>query len=280
MSISAQTYGVFQFGPEAKAAMENGSFDGSQNTTCTSGTCFNPYLNGQLYSTAFKEARLEELTPLECINAYSATFQSTRGNVFLIVEEGVMGVDDAYGSFSDIKRTGTCSAETSTKWVYSQFGAEARGCFEQEGNRFLPRLQANPSTWTPFLGHRVQRCLSKPTDQKCKLNFSVHLAIIVIAFNAVKTLTVLAGIFTLRNDPMLTVGDAVASFLREPDASTYSMCLVSQKEIHSSRSEWRARQQLRTFTINRHPWSSAVKRGKRWTVRLALVIIRIHLFPD
>jgi hypothetical protein len=35
MSRSAQTYSVIQFGPEAKAAIENGSFNGSQTTTAT-----------------------------------------------------------------------------------------------------------------------------------------------------------------------------------------------------------------------------------------------------
>jgi hypothetical protein len=259
MSTSAQTYGVFQFGPEAKAAMENGSFNGSQDSTSVMWDYYNPYLNGQLYRTAFKEGRLDEMTPLECINAYSTTFQSTRGNVYLIVEEGVMGVDDAYGFFPTIERTGSCSAETSTKWVYSQYGGEAGTCLAQEGNRFLPRLQADPTTWTPFGGHSVQKCFSEPTGQKCKLNFSVHLAVIVIVFNLVKMLTVLVGIFTLRNDPILTLGDAVTSFLREPDASTSNMCLVTQQEIHSAGSEWRARQQPRTFTSNPRPWSSAVK---------------------
>lgn len=272
MSISAQTYGIIQIGPEAKAAIESASFTGSQNTSYKAGEYSNPYVNGQIYAEAFSAGRLEELTPLECINAYSATFQSARGNVFLVVDEGLMGVDEAYGSFPYIERTSSCSAETSTKWVYSQFGGEAGTCFGQEAYRFLPRLQADPAIWTPFLGHQVRKCLSEPTGQKCKLNFSVHLAIIVIIFNAVKTVTVLAGIFTLRNDPMLTVGDAVASFLRHPDASTNNMCLVSQQDIHSAGAQWQARQQPRTFALNRYTWSSAVKKGKRWTVRLALVL--------
>ncbi|KAF2832450.1 hypothetical protein CC86DRAFT_401213 [Ophiobolus disseminans] len=282
MSISAQTYGVFQFGPEAKTAMERGSFDGSQNlTTAGNFEYYLPYLNGQLYSTAFKKGNLEELTPLECINAYSTTFQSARGNVYLIVDEGAMSANEAYGTFPAIERTSTCSAETSTKWVYSQYGGEAGTCFSQEGNRFLPRIRADPSAWAPFLGHPVKKCLSEPTGQKCRLNFSVHLAIIVIVFNAVKTLTLLISIFTLRNDPMLTVGDAIVSFLREPDASTSNMCLVTQQEIHSAGKHWRTRQQPRTFNANRHTWSSTVKRGKRWTVRLALlagIIVLVGLF--
>lgn len=271
MSTSAQTYGVIQFGPEAKAAIEAGLFNGSQITQYSSGTYSNPYVNGQLYAEAFKAGRLEELTPLECIDAYSVTFQSKRGNVFLVVDEGAMGVDEAYGSYDEITRSSTCSAGTSTKWIYRQFGGEAGGCFEQEAYRFLPRLRADPSIWTPLLGHRVRSCFSEPTGQECKLNFSVHLIIIVIAFNALKIVAILTGIFTLRNDPLLTVGDAVASFLHQPDATAHHMCLVSQRGIHIAGKDWPVRQQPRAFTMNPQRWSSAVKRGKRWTVRLASV---------
>jgi hypothetical protein len=47
MSLSAQAYGVIQFGPEAKAAIENGSFAGWRNITQQSS---NAYLNGLMYS--------------------------------------------------------------------------------------------------------------------------------------------------------------------------------------------------------------------------------------
>ncbi|KAJ8111878.1 hypothetical protein OPT61_g5625 [Boeremia exigua] len=275
MSTSAQTYGVIQFGPEAKTAIETGVFRGSQNTTWATfqDDGDNAYVNGQLYAEAFATGRLEELAPIECIDAYSIPFQSTRGNVFLVVDEGVMGIDEAHGSYSKIRRTEACSAGTGTKWIFQQFGGEAGGCFEQEAYRFLPRLRADPSTWTPYLGHRVRSCLSEPTGQKCKLNFSVHLFIIVIAFNALKVLAILISVFTLRNDPLLTVGDAVASFLRYPDATAHNMCLVSQQGIHSAGKDWPVRQHPRPFTINYPRWSAAVKRGKRWTVRLASVFV-------
>jgi hypothetical protein len=270
MSLSAQTYAAIQFGPEAKAAIENGTFDGSPNITSIGymGT-YNASLNGQLYSRALKSGRLQELTLLECIDLYSTTFQSTRGNVFLVVDEGVMNTTDAYGTFPSIYRSGTCSAETGTKWVYQQFGAEAGGCFAQEGYRFLPRLRADPSMWSPFLGLQVKKCLSESVGQQCKLNFSVPLAIVVIIFNAIKALTVLVGICQLRNDPMLTVGDAVVSFLQTPEPSSLNMCLASQADVHRSKLQWQELQQPRAYTNEWRSWSSSVKKGKRRMVWLA-----------
>jgi hypothetical protein len=113
MSLSAQTYAVIQFGPEAKAAIEKGTFLGSPNRVYAGpGLGSNAFLNGQIYSRAFESEKLEELTLLECIDAYSTTFQSTGGNVFLVVDQGVMNITDAYGIFPVISPHGECSAET------------------------------------------------------------------------------------------------------------------------------------------------------------------------
>jgi hypothetical protein len=279
MSLSAQTYAVIQFGPEAKAAIENDAFAGSPNLTYfPRWGSYNASFNGLLYSRAFERGQLEELTLLECIDAYSTTFQSTRGNVFLVVDEGVMNSTVVYGTFPIIDRSGSCSdtdkldttaADTSTKWVYQQFEAEAGPCFAQEGTRFLSRLRANPSMWSPLLGLPVNKCFSEPTRQKCKLNFSVPLALVVIVFNAIKALTVLASISQLRNDPMLTVGDAVVSFLQTSDPSLPSMCLASQADTHCSKSRWQELQQSRAYKSRCLTWSSSVKKGKRRMVWLA-----------
>jgi hypothetical protein len=230
---------------------------------------YNSTFNGQLYSEAYESGRLEELSLLECIDAYSITFQSTRGNVFLVVGEGVMNTTDAYGIFPSIIRSGQCAAETGTRWVYEQYRAESGGCFAQEGYRFLPELRADPDSWSPLLGLRVNKCFSERTGQNCKLNFSVPLVVVVIVFNAIKALALLVGISQLRNDPMLTVGDAVASFLQRPDPSSLNMCLISQGDIHRSTLGWQELQQPRAYTNNLPSWSSSVKKGKRRMVWVA-----------
>lgn len=143
MSLSAQTYGVFEFGPEAKNAIEDGSFAARNITADDTRTSF----VAQIYSRAFKAGILEELSLLECINAYSTAFQSTRGNVFLVVGERVMDASDVSVEFPDIDLDdpGSYSPLTGTQWVYGQFQSEASKCFTQESDRFLPRLQANAS---------------------------------------------------------------------------------------------------------------------------------------
>jgi hypothetical protein len=92
-------------------------------------------------------------------------------------------------------------------------------------------LQANASDWHPF-GARIEYCMSERVEQPCKLNFSIHLAVIVIVFNVLKLGAIIASTFILRETPLLTIGDAASSFLRDPDLFTADMSLVSQKDVH------------------------------------------------
>ncbi|KAH7390740.1 hypothetical protein DE146DRAFT_766784, partial [Phaeosphaeria sp. MPI-PUGE-AT-0046c] len=270
MSLSAQTYAVIEFGPETKAAIENNTYHPS-NLTMDGWGIDNRFFNHQIYADAYRAGRLQELSLRECIDAYSTAFQSTRGNVFLVVDKSVMPTGDVAVVFPkiDIDSPGTCSATTGTEWVYKQFKSRAGKCLSQETDRFLPMLQANTSTWAPLNGHPVKRCLSEPTGQKCKLNFNVPLAIVVIVFNAIKALTVLAAIIELRNDPLLTIGDAAASFLETPDSLSENMCLISQKDIHGTSSRLELQKPL-AYTIQRPTWASSVKEGKLHTVWLSL----------
>lgn len=143
------------------------------------------------------------------------------------------------------------------------------GIVKAKQNDFLNIKQRRQvdGLFDPEISHdHDQRLLSQHTGQKCKRYFSVHLALVVIIFNAIKALTILAGILELRNDPLLTVGDAVLSFLQTPDPSSRNMCLVSQAKIHSSKLRWRELQEPWRYTNKRNRWFSAVKEGKRCTV--------------
>jgi hypothetical protein len=53
-------------------------------------------------------------------------------------------------------------------------------------------LQAGPSNWTTFRHRKAEYCLSKQVNQICALRFSPSLAYVVITFNAMKLLLLLA----------------------------------------------------------------------------------------
>ena len=71
----------------------------------------------------------------------------------------------------------------------------------------------------------IDHCLSRRQTEKCQLQFSLPIMIIVIICNLTKAVCML---FTIRHrlaTPLLTLGDAVASFLKRPDIYTKNNCL-------------------------------------------------------
>ncbi|PLB45493.1 hypothetical protein P170DRAFT_389378, partial [Aspergillus steynii IBT 23096] len=81
-------------------------------------------------------------------------------------------------------------------------------------------------------------CLIKEEEQRCQLFFSLPLAIVVIICNATKAVCMLLAARVKRRDLLLTVGDALASFLTRPDSTTRGRCLLSRAEIARGPQAW------------------------------------------
>jgi hypothetical protein len=118
------------------------------------------------------------------------------------------------------------------------------------------------SSWSVNISNQdvpVQYCLAEePADMDdwCGLHFNTDILIIVCAVNFFKAVSVLfTWAFLVQRwhwkrklcreneedyRPMVTVGDAVQSFLRRPDDTTQGMCLASQRDF-LRRDGWTAR---------------------------------------
>ncbi len=104
-------------------------------------------------------------------------------------------------------------------------------------------------------GFSISYCLSKLVPERCELQFSVSILVIVISCNAVKMISMLLCARFIKDEPLITVGDAVASFLDTPDTATEGLCLYSGKDF--------ARRRKNTSISNRapRPWRYT---GRRW----------------
>lgn len=92
------------------------------------------------------------------------------------------------------------------------------------------------STWAP-LGMPVQYSLAQKTQQQCSLRFSMDIAISVVSLNCIKLImmALTALIAFERNDPpLLTMVDAVGSFLERSDSVTKGTSLLSASKIKKS----------------------------------------------
>ena len=86
-------------------------------------------------------------------------------------------------------------------------------------------------------GSRIQYCLSDPVDEHCKLQFSLAIMIAVIICNLVKTICISVIAWKPDWEPLVTLGDAIASFLDRPDVTTKGNCIVGKARFEEKLEE-------------------------------------------
>jgi hypothetical protein len=79
--------------------------------------------------------------------------------------------------------------------------------------------------------HSVTSCYSKRAVGQCKLKFNIPIIVIVIICNSTKAICMLLTAWNTKEYPLVTLGDAIASFLENPDPTTRNMCLVSKENV-------------------------------------------------
>lgn len=95
----------------------------------------------------------------------------------------------------------------------------------------LSGCSRQPSTWAPF-GGVVSQCWAEKIPEECMLSFSLTLGLIVIACNATKFLCMILTVLLHWKPALVTVGDAIQSFIEKPDKTTRGGCLYSSNVMH------------------------------------------------
>ncbi|KIK55861.1 hypothetical protein GYMLUDRAFT_133161, partial [Collybiopsis luxurians FD-317 M1] len=81
----------------------------------------------------------------------------------------------------------------------------------------------------------VNYCISHPVVPRCQLEFNLPLLVIVIVFNIVKVICMALATGRNNDKPLVTIGDAIASFIDDPDPHTKDMCLVLPSQFNAPR---------------------------------------------
>lgn len=109
--------------------------------------------------------------------------------------------------------------------------------------------------------YHVQYCLSEPIEERCRVQFSIIIMVFVLLCNLIKTLCILLTLRIQECPPLVTLGDALESFLRKADPATEAMCLAekgafARKKWEAAPTKWRKM---------RHRWFSSASK-KRWLI--------------
>ena len=175
----------------------------------------------------------EDLTPSQCANLYNWDFMSHRRNLFVITnhtsnttfDNTLLNLYTIHGS------------EFSTSlWMCPDYYGLRSGC--DRGS--IRSMAANKLPWLLPLTTRaeveVRGCKSEITDERCKVQFSLGIMIAVIFCNLVKACAMIMTVVRSREPTLVTLGDAIDSFLRIPDPTTKGICFADRRFIDC---EWR-----------------------------------------
>ena len=182
--------------------MANGAFDKS------SATFFVDYIDlGVDLRTAALNGSLERLDNKACIQAYAQDFIFDRGTVVHISPTFIES--DSLASARELIRA-PCQGPLCSYQISS--------------------LVDNVDEWRPS-SEDVAHCLSQRMPSRCKLQLSLHLIIIVKVVNLIKVVVMVAVLTAGKEKPLMTVGDAIASFVTRVDVATRDCCLYSAREF-------------------------------------------------
>jgi len=262
-SISSYSYDVFEV---------NESFLGVDDFSTLNVSSLEPINSLLRELKALHQAqlsqKLERLTPEACIDAYALGFQSARGSVFVVVDDSVTaGNLNQTGTLVSVAFSVTGSGQdcpdTTYDWICSSydFGKpnDSSSCAGSCGDH----TSEISGDWKPF-GNKVKYCLSQRLPEHCKLQFSLHIALLVIILNLLKATVMLILAFGVKERPLMTMGDAVSSFLQQPDPTTENMCLLSKSDVHyQRRKDWAPLSKI--YDHNRRMWFCAAS-VRRWVV--------------
>ncbi|OJJ85461.1 uncharacterized protein ASPGLDRAFT_1513942 [Aspergillus glaucus CBS 516.65] len=117
----------------------------------------------------------------------------------------------------------------------------------------------------------VDHCLSQKVEEKCQLLFSLPICLTVIFCNVIKVVCMFATAYDDRKSIFLTVGDAVSSFLRNPDATTEGRCLLGKSDVTKGRQSWPndLSAEKPTNLLNNKRWIRSVS-ALSWTTTITL----------
>jgi len=217
-----------------------------------------------------RDNKLTRLENQECIDTYATPLLTGQRHLILVSNStSSSSTPYYYGTFeSSMNRPAVGCAPIPYEWICQ--GASGTSCTLNGGTCTSNIRRITPDDWKPFKAP-VQYCLSETAPQKCRIRFNMQIAAVVIACNLVKAAVLAFIFFTIKDNPLMTMGDAVASFTADPEERTKQLCLMSKADIEF----WKpfdghtAADLAVPYNGERKRWSQVVS-DNRWSVCILL----------
>ena len=243
--------------------------------------------------TVMNESLVQNLSNAECIEAYGPSLITAgRSNVLAVTSSTTAAKNTSLlqiylDNFDSVYEKWVCQDLPVHLWTHfhSHTWEESRyspGPSSYPGGISfcdVATVARNASNWT-LAGHKIDYCLSKVEPDRCKLLFSTYILAVVVLMNAAKAAGMIWTALSRKQTTLVTVGDAVKSFLDRPDELTKGRCLMAEKDVSSGPLRWTKNGQAASDTppptrtvsgFSGHHWFVAVS-TKRWLMTVALFV--------
>lgn len=184
------------------------------------------------------ETALTRLGPSDCIEQYANFLQNQFSNVIAVSRNASIGSQTLLDVYTNYELTDSWDP---MHWA----------CVDNPNvtcddlvaalndNKTLRNASNPPPHWTIDGNWVIDYCLASIATETCKLKMSLNIVAFVIISTTVKLVAIIVTLSTLEIDRFITIGDAVASFLENPDPTTKGGCLAMKIDLE--RSFFRAR---------------------------------------
>lgn len=157
------------------------------------------------------DMKLKPLDSKKCLSTYGTGFANSKYKDLLAVSP----VSNATNSLLAIGS----NQSPSYNYVFDSIWGCAvyDNCFGRNDTRYFL-----------LMGYPIEYCLVQEVDEKFLLQFSLPVMLIIIICNLIKIVCMILTVLGEGSRPLVTVGDAIASFLKESDPATKNLCLAGR----------------------------------------------------
>ncbi|KAH8834451.1 hypothetical protein DL96DRAFT_1757153 [Flagelloscypha sp. PMI_526] len=214
-----------------------------------------------LESIQAKVSQFQRLENRDCITAYTQWILPDRSNVILVTSDSPRDASFAsrFGNSclnpgADLIQPGqdfphpyfphaychqNSSLSSYIEWVPPQtIGSGLTPPFDwmcgvvPDCSKQIREIKDDDSTWVVY-GFNIDYCLSQTPESQCSFNAAINLLIVVIVFNVFKIAAMAYALYALQDKPLITIGNAVESFLVRRDAFTTGKHLLTGEKVRT-----------------------------------------------
>ena len=164
----------------------------------------------------------------ECLEQYNPDVQSKWSNVIVVFD---------HVSFNDSCVLEPLPSDAAPFFAFTTKGPfweqRSQTCLGEDGLSQSPAFSNRSLILGPATSgdddsnpqYPINYCLAMHGPEKCHLEFSLFILLIVTVCNLIKLVAITYSVKVINGEHFITLGDAIASFLKVPDMTTVGHCL-------------------------------------------------------